>query len=56
MTAKRKPREDMTAEEREIWAKFDREIQKGLDAADAGKFKDADEVFDRLIAKYRALS
>lgn len=56
MTAKPKPREEMTPEEREIWAKFDAEIQKGIDAANAGKVKDADEVFDRLIAKYEAMA
>ena len=56
MTAKPKPREDMSPEEREIWAKFDAEIQKGFDAANVGKVKDADEVFDRLIAKYEAMS
>ncbi|HVL78197.1 MAG TPA: hypothetical protein VM346_02810 [Sphingomicrobium sp.] len=56
MTAKRKAREDMSPKEREIWARFDAEIQKGFDAANAGKIKDSDEVFDRLIAKYEAMS
>lgn len=56
MTAKPKPREEMSPEEREIWAKFDVEIQKGLDAANAGKFVDADEFFDELEAKYAAMS
>ena len=56
MTAKRKAREDMSPKEREIWAKFDAEIQKGLDDVEAGRLKDADEVFDRLEAKYAAMS
>lgn len=56
MTAKPKPREDLTPEEREIWAKFDAEIQKGFDDIKAGRLKDADEVFDRLEAKYAAMS
>ena len=56
MTAKPKPREEMTPEEREIWAKFDAEIQKGFDDINAGRLKDADQVFDRLEAKYAAMS
>lgn len=56
MTAKPKSRDEMSDEERAIWAKFDAEIQKGIDAANAGKFVDADEFFDQLIAKYRAMS
>jgi predicted transcriptional regulator len=56
MTAKSKPREDMSPEEREFWAKFDAEIQKGFEDIDAGRLKDADEVFDRLEAKYAAMS
>jgi len=56
MTAKPKPREEMSRDEREIWARFDAEIQKGIDDANAGRVKDADEVFDRLEAKYRAMS
>ena len=56
MTAKPKSRNEMSDEERAIWAKFDAEIQKGIDAAKAGRFVDADEFFDRLVAKYRAMS
>ena len=56
MTAKPRPRDDLTPEEREIWAKFDAEIQEGFDDIDAGRLKDADEVFDRLEGKYRAMS
>lgn len=56
MTAKPKPREEMTEREREIWAKFDAEVRKGFDDIDAGRLKDADEVFDRLEAKYAAMS
>ena len=55
MTAKPKSRDDMSDEERTIWAKFDAEIQKGFDDIDAGRLKDADEVFDRLEAKYAAM-
>ena len=56
MTAKRKPREAMTEEEQAAWAKFDAEIQKGFDDIEAGQLKDADNVFDRLEAKYQAMS
>lgn len=56
MTAKPKPREEMSPREQEIWAKFDVEIRKGLDDIEAGRLKDADEVFDRLEAKYAAMS
>jgi predicted transcriptional regulator len=56
MTAKPKPREEMSPKEREIWAKFDAEIRKGFDDIEAGRLKDADEVFDRLEAKYAAMS
>jgi len=56
MPAKPKSRDEMTDEERAIWAKFDAEIQKGFDDIDAGRLKDADEVFDRLEAKYAAMS
>ena len=56
MTAKPRPREDMSRAKQEIWAKFDTEIQKGFDDINAGRLKDADEVFDRLEAKYAAMS
>lgn len=56
MTARQKPREDMTPEEQAIWAKFDAEIQKGLDDVAAGRLRDADEVFDELEARYAAMS
>jgi antitoxin ParD1/3/4 len=46
----------MTDEERAIWAKFDAEIQKGIDDMEAGRLKNADEVFDRLEAKYAAMA
>jgi antitoxin ParD1/3/4 len=32
------------------------EIQKGIDSADRGELVPADEVFDRLEAKYRAMA
>lgn len=56
MSAKPKHREDMSPEERAIWARFDAEIQKGFDDIEAGRLKDADEVFDRLEAKYAAMA
>lgn len=56
MTAKPKRREEMTPQERGIWAKFDAEIQRGFDDIAAGRLKDADEVFDRLEAKYAAMT
>lgn len=44
-------------QEREAkWARFDAEIQKGIDDADAGRTEDADIVFKRLIAKYQAMA
>jgi len=56
MTAKPEPRAEMSAELRERWARFDSEIQKGFDDIEAGRLKDADEVFDRLEAKYAAMN
>jgi len=42
-------------QEREArWARFDSEIQKGLDDVKAGRVEDMDVVFDRLIRKYEA--
>lgn len=55
MTAKPKLRGELSRHEREIWAKFDAEIEKGLNDIEAGRLKDADEVFDRLDAKYAAM-
>jgi antitoxin ParD1/3/4 len=44
-------------QEREAkWARFDAEIQKGIDSADRGELFDAEEVFDRLERKYRAMA
>lgn len=37
-------------------AELDSEIRKGLDDVDAGRVKPAEEVFDRLIAKYEAMA
>lgn len=40
-------------QEREAkWARFDAEIKLGIDAADRGELSDADEVLQRLRAKY----
>lgn len=55
MTAKRKPDAELTDHERAIWAKFDAEIQKGIDDVEARRLTDAEEVFDFLDAKYRAM-
>lgn len=56
MTAKPKPREEMSEQERAIWAKFDAEVQKGYDDIAAGRLIDAEEFFDELEAKYREMS
>ena len=56
MTARPKSRDQMSDEERAIWTQFDVEIQKGFDDIDAGRLKDADDVFDRLEAKYAAMN
>ena len=56
MTAKRKPDAELTDHERAIWAKFDAEIQKGLDDVEAGRLTDAEEVYVRLDAKYLAMT
>jgi predicted transcriptional regulator len=56
MTAKPKSRDEMSDEERAIWAKFDAKIQKGLDDIKHGRLIDADEVFGRLEAKYAAMT
>ncbi|WP_293907297.1 type II toxin-antitoxin system ParD family antitoxin [Phenylobacterium sp.] len=37
-------------------AALDRSIERGLADADAGRTQPADEVFDRLEAKYRAMA
>lgn len=36
-------------------AKLYAELDKGIASAEAGRFVDADEVFDRLEAKYQAM-
>jgi antitoxin ParD1/3/4 len=44
-------------QEREAkWARFEAEVQKGIDSADRGELYDADEVFDRLTRKYEAMA
>lgn len=44
-------------QEREAkWARFEAEIQKGIDSADRGELHDADEIFDRLERKYEAMA
>lgn len=37
-------------------AEFDAEIEKGLDDIRSGRVRDADEIFDELIAKYDAMA
>ena len=42
-------------QEREAaWARLEAEIQKGIDAALAGRSEDADVVFERVLRKYRS--
>lgn len=44
-------------QEREAkWARFEAEIQKGIDSADRGELIPAEEVFDRLERKYRTMA
>jgi antitoxin ParD1/3/4 len=38
------------------WARFEAEIQKGLDDVDAGRVYPAEEVFAELKAKYLAMA
>lgn len=41
-------------QERETkWARFDAEIQKGIDDAEAGRTVPLDEAFDRVLGKIR---
>lgn len=56
MSTKPVPLDEMSEADRATWAKFDAEIQKGLDDVEAGRLVDADIVFDRLEKKYRAMS
>jgi antitoxin ParD1/3/4 len=37
-------------------AEFDAELAKGLDDIKAGRVRDADEVFDELLAKYDTMA
>ena len=37
-------------------AEFDALLEDGLASADAGRLSDAEEVFDRLIARYEAIA
>ena len=46
---------DREAED-EQWAVVDEGIARGLEDCEAGRVKPAEDVFDRLIAKYQALS
>lgn len=44
-------------QEREAkWARFDAEIQKGIDDLDAGRSEDLEVVIERLQRKYRAMA
>ena len=50
-------RDQERAAEQERWlATLDASIKEGLADADAGRVKDASEVFDRLSAKYAAMA
>jgi hypothetical protein len=46
----------LSDEEHAIWSRFDAEIQQVFDDIEAGRLKDADEIFERLEAKYAAMS
>lgn len=48
--------EDAEAEREEKLRKLDEALARGLADAEAGRMKPADEVFDRLEAKYRAMA
>ena len=56
MTAKRKITTELPERERDIWARFDTEIRKGLQDLERGALTDADKIFDRLEAKYQAMN
>jgi len=44
-------------QEREAaWARFDAEIQKGIDDLDAGRSENIKVVADRLVRKYQAMA
>ncbi len=44
-------------QEREAkWARFEAELQKGLDDLDAGRTEDLEVVVERLSRKYRAMA
>jgi len=45
----------MSEADRAKWAKFDAEIQKGLDDVEAGRLIDADVVFDEIDRKLKAM-
>lgn len=45
---------ELTRKAHDAWMKA--EIQKGIDSADRGELIPAEEVFDRLEAKYEAMS
>lgn len=47
--------DERTDAEKAIWAKFDAEIQKGLDDVEAGRLIDADVVFDEIDRKLEAM-
>lgn len=46
---------EMSEADRATWAKFDAEIQKGLDDVEAGRLIDADVVFDEIDRKLKAM-
>lgn len=56
MSSRPQPNETLSDADRAIWAKFDAEVQKGLDSALAGDLMDADEFFDQLDAELVAMS
>jgi predicted transcriptional regulator len=46
----------MNQEREAKWARFEAEIQKGVDSADRGELYDADDVFEPLERKYRSMA
>ena len=55
MSTKPAVTEERSVEDAAKWARFDAEVQKGLDSAQAGDLMDADEFFDQLDAELAAL-
>lgn len=55
MSTKPVPIDEMSEADRARWARFDAEIQRGLDDVEAGRLVDADVVFDRIERRLKAM-